>query len=294
MAFILTKHTPEEISAEFYRLLARPPENSRIFEFTPELSANILDPEDGINRPNRNHKPIKITQYAKDLQNDEWVPNGATVVFSAERGLLDGQNRLMASVASNCSFITHAVFGVPEGAFDRIDIGKPRNAADIFRIAGVANASPIAGAVRWIDILTGENPKTDRRSRQPRELLSVYHSNGMDETLPQGLNLSRVISRAYGRPTPLVLAIWYLAQQNDSVKAAQFLELWANGDALRGGPMIKANRVLQSIREVTQGRVHDRVQAAIIINAWNDFKAGRKGNARNLNYTLNQPFPMIG
>ena len=73
----------------------------------------------------------------------------------------------------------------------------------------------------------------------------------------------------------------------------QFLELWQTGNKNKGAPMVKMQTLLQQKHFDAAGRIHDRVRAALVINAWNEFVAGRKGNNKVLDWTLAMDFPII-
>src|SRR5690242_3389923 len=83
-------------------------------------------------------------------------------------GLRDGQNRLMACMRAGVPFRTHVVFGIDDDAFDRMDQGKNRDAADVLTMAGHSNANTIAAAVRWVHLIDGGRTK-QRDSLEPAE-----------------------------------------------------------------------------------------------------------------------------
>ena len=77
---------------------------------TPALARQYLE-----NNPiNRRPSEAKIREYARDMENGNFLFSGHTVCFSSEGKLLDGQQRLMACVKANASFFTIVVRGFPK------------------------------------------------------------------------------------------------------------------------------------------------------------------------------------
>jgi hypothetical protein len=135
---------------EIEQFLMSPPATSRIIEIDPHSAEMILTDRNQGNRP---PKPNKVQQFAADMANGRWGVTGDTLKFAPDGRLLDGQNRLAASVRANKPFKTHVVFGIDPALFGRMDIGKPRNAADVLHIAGYKYASTLASALRWAYLL---------------------------------------------------------------------------------------------------------------------------------------------
>jgi hypothetical protein len=113
--------------------LMNPPRTRVVIKIDPTTAKAILDTRNGKNRP---AKPNKVQQFAADMAKDRWGLTGDTIKFETNGQLLDGQNRLSASAKSGKSFRTHVVFGIDPALFGWMDIGKPRNAADVLHIAG--------------------------------------------------------------------------------------------------------------------------------------------------------------
>jgi hypothetical protein len=155
---------PASLIIEKY--LANPPETSVVMEIDPKTAKAILDTRNVKNRP---PKPNKVHQFAAEMARDRWGLTGDTIKFGTNGELLDGQNRLSASAKSGKSFRTHVVFGIDPTLFGRMDIGKPRNAADVLHIAGFKCAATLAAAISWAHLLD-TNP-CDRDTLQPEFVL---------------------------------------------------------------------------------------------------------------------------
>ena len=178
---------------EIEQHLKDPPATSRIIEIDPVSAAAILNDRNQGNRP---PKPNKVQQFAADIANDRWGLTGDTLKFAPDGRLLDGQNRLAAAVRSNKSFRTHIVFGIDPELFGRMDIGKPRNPADILHIAGYKYASTLASALRWAHLLD-TNPY-NRDTLLPEFVLALARDTYPD--IEASIKDGREINRQFAHP----------------------------------------------------------------------------------------------
>lgn len=276
------------IIAKLKKLILSPPEQSRVVEFTPGVAQYVLSE---LNVGNRTRKPQKIKEYADDMAADQWGLTGATIVFGTDRLLKDGQNRMAACVQSGCNFHTHVVFGVAPELFSKMDIGKIRNSGDIFTIAGIKNANDVAAGVRWLDILTSDNPLS-RDTRTGEYLLNKYRErfSGVSESI----SIARTIRRNCGHPVGNVAALHYLFCKVDSEKADDFCHRWAIG--MKDGnkdPISNMQSEVQAIKTTNYGRIHEAVRNALIIKAWNNFYLGKKVSRNRMKWSMGDGFPEI-
>jgi hypothetical protein len=109
------------------------------------LGVYVLDKKTERNRPK---KHAKIKQYADDLVEGRWSVTGDTIKFGSNGLLRDGHNRLSACLRSGRPLMTHVVFGIDPEVFYRLDIGKNRNGADVFWIAGIPRPAAVASTRR--------------------------------------------------------------------------------------------------------------------------------------------------
>src|SRR5437870_1669101 len=72
------------------------------------------------------------------------------MAFSAGTALVDGQRRLAAVVEADMPVELMVFTEVPEGAFDVLDTGRRRNAADVLAIEGEKSAVMLAAMVRTV------------------------------------------------------------------------------------------------------------------------------------------------
>ena len=257
-------------------LMQDPPLTSRVIEIDPTSAAAILKDRNQGNRP---PKPNKVQQFAADMANGRWGLTGDTLKFAPDGRLLDGQNRLAASVRVDKPFTTHVVFGIDPQLFGRMDIGKPRNPADILHIAGYKYASTLASAVRWAYLLD-TNPY-NRDTLQPDFVLELVREKYPD--IEASVKFGRDINRQFAHPAGQAAALMYKFQKSDPQKAEDFFRAWIKGQRNGKYQIIDTMQaLLHSQKANNNGRIHELVRAAVIIKAWNIFKAGQKGSLQQL------------
>lgn len=272
-------------------LIKRPPINSRVIEFSPELAEYILAK---LNPKNRKPKPGKIKKYAEDLSNGSFSLTGDTIKFGTDGLLKDGQNRLAAVVRTGVSLLTHTVFGIEPSLFDRMDIGKNRTGADVLHIAGVKYANHVAAAVRWLLIFRSGNPSDRGAQFSNEELLKAYREKIDPVRLENSIQSALMVRKACHHPVGPLAALHYIFSENNSKKADEFFDEWATGRAKRArAPARQLQNVLQEIATASNNRVHENVRNALIIIAWNSFLAGRTVRRADLNHAISDPLPKI-
>jgi hypothetical protein len=269
----------------------RPPTNSRVIEFSPELAEYILSK---LNPKNRKTKPAKIKKYAEDLANGSFSLTGDTIKFGTDGLLKDGQNRLAASVRTGKPLISHTVFGVDPQSFDRMDIGKNRTGADVLHIAGVKYANHVAAAVRWLLILTSGNPSDRGASYSNAELLKAYREKFDSGRLENSIQAALLVRKTCHHPVGPLAALHYIFCERSSRKADEFFDEWATGRAKRArAPARVLQNTLQEKATESNNRIHENVRNALIIKAWNAFVANRTVTRGEMKHAISDPLPAI-
>jgi hypothetical protein len=286
----LVKHGNDHsvLISRIEQLIAKPPENSRIIEFTPEVAQYFLKEH---NVGNRSKKQSKITEYADAMKDGKWGLTGDTVKFDTEGVLRDGQNRLSACVRAGASFRTHVIFGVDPKLFMRMDRGRVRNSADIFEIAQVPYKSDTAATIRWLVLLESDNPMS-RVTHTPEFLLHSFQDKYSD--VVASIRVGQQIRKVWGHPTGAIAALHYLFSKRNEVRADQFFARWQSGQfGKRSDPIKALQERLLSIKAQNHGRIHDGVRNALIIRAWNAFVEDQAMTLAQLWWHEGEDFPKI-
>lgn len=114
-------------------------ENKKLYisfeEITPYIASRWLE----VNEENqRKMNSNQVFQYATQMKKGLWMPDtGESIKFSRSRRLIDGQHRLKAIVEADESRVMMVIRGIADENIVKMDQGKKRNLADIFRIQGV-------------------------------------------------------------------------------------------------------------------------------------------------------------
>lgn len=278
---------PELTLQQLNKWLTSPPENSRRVRITPHVAAWILAE---LNKNNRPRKPEEIRRYSADMKADRWALTGDSIKFGTDGLLKDGQNRLSACVQAGIPIETHVVFGIDPAVFTILDRGKNRNPADVFHIAGITYPSDTSATVRWLLLIADDEVKA-RTTFQPDHLLREYQKISNPEELERCVKVGRQIKRLTRQPAAPVAAIYYFCRKKDPAKADEFFKAWANGAP--NPVVVKVQKKLMKMASANNGRVHDVVRAALIVQAWNYFVKGQKGAMTKFDWSLTKPFPAI-
>lgn len=263
-------------------LVKNPPENSRIITFTPPLCQEILDTR---NTNNRKRKPARIKRYGEAMANEAWVLSGDTIKFGKSGLLLDGQNRLRACVRSGVKFRTHVVFGIDDQAFIVIDSGKTRTIGDTVFTAGVKYPEIAAPCVRWLMIYE-DNPTNRGASFSNQELLQFYRTRLDQDQVELAAQRASAVK---GIPRGNLAAHLYLFERKHGPTAKRFSDDLAKGQ--RAGRKLPDK--LHRLRAQNMGRLHEVQVNALIIQAWNAYRAGETLSAKHLNWNENREYPAI-
>jgi len=272
-------------------LIARPPTNSRVVEISPKLAEYVLTT---LNRNNRPMKPEKIKKYAADLAADLWGLTGDTIKFGTDGLLKDGQNRLSACVRAGKPMASHVVFGIDPQLFSRMDIGKNRTGGDVFSIAGISYAGHVAAAVRWLLILSSDDPANRGAQFSNEELLRAYREKFDADHLERSIHSALAVRKTCNHPVGPLAALHYLFSDRDEKKADEFFDEWASGRAKKvRAPSRYLQKTLVEIAASSNNRVHENVRNALIIKAWNAYLARRTVSRADMKHAISDPMPKI-
>lgn len=268
----------------FSDLIQKPPENSRVITFTPDLAAWILTE---LNTHNRSKRPAKIKRFADAMERDEFLLTGDTIKLSRAGLLADGQNRLSACVQSGKRFRTHVVFGIDDRAFTVIDANAVRNNPDTMKIAGITYPRIAAQAVRWL-IICDDNPLDRGRAIENAELLKYFSSKVDKDRFETAKACAVGVSSAV--PTGALAAHLYMFAKVHAKATGRFAADLV--EEVRGGKKLISK--LSNLRKQNLGRLHEVQVNALIIQAWTAYRRGETLTAAMLNWNETKDYPTIG
>ena len=252
---------------------------TEIINVTPELATEWLQ----FNIGNRDPKPRKIAQYARDMAAGRWAMTGEAIKFAASGRLIDGQNRCYAIIKSGATIPTLVVFGLADDAQIVMDSGVSRGSGDALTFRRAKNANQLAAvaklAVHW------ERGEIARSScvTPPLSNAEIDAAVQMDPTLGDAVAAGdkfryRKTKGAGIRATPTAIGFswWLIAGAADRDAASNFMEDLAQMRTDGAGdPRLAALQRLNSARENNE-KMSSVTQSFVLITAWNGVRQGRK------------------
>lgn len=249
---------------------------------TPERAATIMEQ----NIINRKINQANVDFLVDQINDDQFVFNGESIIISNEGHLLDGQHRLMACIKSNKPIEVSLVEGVPFEAMSTIDQGRSRTAGDVLGMNGAMNANNLASIAKRIitkfglDVRKGEAlPGKKHRTRvkvSNTEILEFVHKKG---------ELIKVLTEfsihIYNTGTKIISAaqigayIYLFAYEDDTdgTKAVNFFR-----EVMYGSNMGKASNIAIKLRnrlideKISSKTSTEAAKRSMVIKAWRLYK----------------------
>jgi hypothetical protein len=237
----------------------------RVEEITPDRAAALLERNDG----NRRIASAVVDKYARDIRAGSWQLNGQTIKIGASGRLLDGQHRCAAAVRAGASFDAILVEGLDEAVFDTFDLGAQRSVADILIDRGESNTSTLAATLRQVWLLSNGFIQLRTVTPSVAELLQVLEENpGVRDSVRNAHKIRNLMAPG------LACALHYLFSRSDSAKAQEFIDRLGDGASLsKGDPILMLREKLIRDKGSKKRSMADAERAAVIIKAWNAFRA---------------------
>src|SRR5919202_3188852 len=247
-----------------------------IVTITPELAQEWLD-RGGTNRKITRRR---IEAMTAAIQRGEWRLTGEAIKLDADGRVRDGQNRLHAIVQAGIPVRSVVARGVSEEAFDVMDTGRSRTAADVLHIHGYPSQNALAAAARGLLFIEryGRGFPTQRDSHLYVTPVTTLQYVQQHPELIDGVHLG---DHVYHSGIQGGIGLWSIIMtlflRLDAQQAAQFAEHLTTGAGLhRGHPvLVLRNRLLGSQRDQYSTLSGREALVAIAIKAWNAWREGR-------------------
>jgi hypothetical protein len=228
------------------------------------------------NEVNRQIRPSRVAQYARDMENDRWNFS-APLMFDTEGKLIDGQHRLTAQVKAKKTLKWLVIRGVPSSAQRTMDNTGVRTPADQLHMGGEKNASLLVAVARNIyrienDMMAGGTTiSTEEVLRTVETHPELRHSVEM-AIQSRGKSITPIAPNVVGA------GHWMIAQVNGQAEADMFIWRVINLTGERdGSPVLALARRCNEIKRQQQ-RVAHRDYLAMLIKAWNYDVEGKSIN----------------
>jgi hypothetical protein len=244
-----------------------------IEKVTPDTATEWLKQ----NLHNRNIRPGRVAEIARDMANGDFQFTGDPIKFSRDGELIDGQHRLAAVQQSGLTLAFTVVRGLPRTAQDVVDIGAGRTTADVLRIAGHSHPAILAAAARLVTLVDLRliNDTDHRRTR-------LTHAEVRHAVDTLGLLLERACDRVatlrhgVACPPSVLAAGYFLCERvADNDTADEFFSRLHDGAMLATGSPVLALR--NRFSEIRQSRTYmtPPMHLSMILRAWNAWREGR-------------------
>lgn len=245
-----------------------------IERITPSVARSML----GTNTHNRDTN--RFETISKALKNGEWSLNGASVIFSDDGVLLDGQHRLMACVKTGIAFDTIVVRGIGKQQQMTMDVGTKRKVADFLKLDGYPDpglVASIGNAIYRADYL-GLSESFTRASAEKGTLLATVNfiEDNYETRIGPLKSLVRAVSRRYrGVYSATIGALFDVFRRAGDEDFDAFIDqLLGKAEPCKTVELL-ISRLNENIRK-TSGKLTQKVIAALFIKTWNAFMSGEQ------------------
>jgi hypothetical protein len=169
---------------------------TRTVRYTPERAAQVLKDQNLKNRPK---KPWKIRVMARAMKAGKFTPTHQGMAFSVSGRLLDGQNRLLAIVASGVTLDIPTTYGLPDRAQADMDTGSGRTKAESLKFGYGRQVDD--KVVATVNAMVGLGLQVDQLPDEIADFLDSYVESiefaHKHATKPMQAGVRAVIARAY-------------------------------------------------------------------------------------------------
>jgi hypothetical protein len=258
---------------------------------TPELATTWLT-------RNSNNRPLSkntVQQLAAQIQRGEWQLTHQGIAFDEDDVLIDGQHRLAAIAKAGIAVPLTVTHGVPRTAFTVMDTGRKRTGRDALALAGEANATHLAAALRGLHLyLHSPNCSWSGGSSVTSndQLLTLLEKHpGIRDALHHGVALNRGC-----RITVTAATIgWYVtSRERPDVDQSAWQDGVVTGAWLEpGDPRLTLRNTMLSLAAGKTHRRRDdsREHLLYYLKSWNAWLEGR--SMKLLRRSPNETMPRI-
>lgn len=263
-----------------------------IERITPDVAEKMLT----MNTRNRDPKKEPL---ARAIVNGEWHLNGASIVFSDDGILLDGQNRLMACIKTGIPIDSVVVRGISTVAQTTMDVGVKRGVTDYLKMHGYPNYTllgSIGSSVMRADVI-GIDGSVNVHGTGTLTVMEVCrfvdaNYNGRLRRLVSPVQ--RTMKRFKGVHSITIAPLYdrFVSVSEDDFDG--FVERLLSSDSSCTAIKLLSDRLDSNARETT-GKLTQRVISALFIKAWNAYMMGADVKALRFRQGGNSPeaFPKI-
>jgi hypothetical protein len=232
------------------------------------------------NTANRPLSKPTVKAFAEAIRRGEWLVTHQGIAFDTDGVLVDGQHRLAAIVEADVPVEVTVFTDVAQGAFDVLDTGKRRNAADVLAIEGEKSATMLAAMVRTVWLFDNRPDMNWSGGSAAVTNHQIVQELAAHPKLREFLNLGEQVAAATGMIKSAAGASSYLVSQaNKRADLAPWFEGLIDGAGLgKGDPRLVFRRVMFAHARKQAGQVlrrrESREHVALYVKAFNAWATG--------------------
>lgn len=226
---------------------------------------------------NRKLSESRVKKLVMAIQLGEWQLTGDSIKLDADGKVRDGQHRLEAIYRSNTPVQALVVRNVTEAAFDVIDTGKTRIAADVLAIHGHISVTALAATVRGLILIerNGSYTGVGGSALAPSNAAVLAYADSHPE-VNEGVRLAdklRKDGRFIGGTGLWGIALTMFWRVN-ARQAEVFVDSLIEGANLEpGSPILKLRNMYRGSTRMWQSNNENRERLlATVIKGWNAWR----------------------
>lgn len=251
---------------------------------TPDLAAKYLTR----NKRNRPFSDRYARYLAAAIRRGEWNGlNGESIKFTENGDLCDGQHRLNAVIKAGIATTMLVVRGLGEGAFDTLDSGKKRSAADVMALHGEKNYVVLAANARTVAAIEAGG-EFGRVLTTPEVQAALERHPTLRDWVNRYTSL-KTIGRVAVSVVPAVVTLG--AERSGAEVGERFLTAMNTGADLPSDSPILLLRDRLITAKAARTRLKQIEMAGYTIKAWNAYVTGRP--MKLLRFGRDEQFPLI-
>ena len=242
---------------------------------TPAMAEEFLTNNEG----NRSVRKNKVTKYAYQMANNQWIPNGDPIRFDVENNLIDGQHRLKAAIMSETTLVdTIVVSGLSRQAYTTIDDGIVRKVGDILARENITIANVVGSLARWMIVIErGSDPRTTHQHGQvtKTDILNWVLKNNEQAQVTVKLAKRATKGCPIGK-SPWSVFLYQVITQKGIDTAEEFVHGCVNGDSNAQDPRNTIRKWIVRLKSHggQQKTISTVAQLSALITAYNYWVSG--------------------
>jgi len=224
---------------------------------------------------NRRPSPARIRKGVHSMKEGEWVL-AEPIMFNCKGGLVDGQTRLLAVLASGLTIPFLVMEGLPPEVFSKINTGWERKLLHCLQIDKEANANILATVI----IMAAKDEKGIIPTQSNRNFF-LTSDEGLaflkkNPSLRESVNSAPGTRNSYVPRATLCFCHWKFSQINKA-DANEFLIALVRGEVEgEGDPVYLLRERLKSNKRAKSGKMPRNEVLALIYKAWNANRKNEK------------------